>query len=60
VDLAEDKAGDFERLYGLDSTGMALIRPDGYIAWRSVSNTSDAHKAFKNAFSQVSYSSKSA
>ncbi|TXN31167.1 FAD-dependent monooxygenase [Lacisediminihabitans profunda] len=27
--------GDFESLYGLESTGAALVRPDGFVAWRS-------------------------
>lgn len=60
VDLAEEIDGDFERLYGLDSTGATLLRPDGYIAWRAVSKTSDAQEVFEDAFSHVSYGVKSA
>ncbi|GCD95521.1 FAD-dependent monooxygenase [Embleya hyalina] len=35
VRLREERPGTFRRLYGLPSSGAALIRPDGHIAWRA-------------------------
>lgn len=31
----QDDAGEFARVYGLDPDGAVLVRPDGYVAWRS-------------------------
>jgi hypothetical protein len=33
-DLLDDGAHFCER-YGIDATGAVLVRPDGYVAWRS-------------------------
>jgi putative polyketide hydroxylase len=30
-----DPSGRFEELYGIDSEGAVLVRPDGFVAWRS-------------------------
>lgn len=30
-----DPSGRFEELYGIGSKGAALVRPDGFVAWRS-------------------------
>lgn len=29
--------GDWSRLYGVDTDGAVLVRPDGYVAWRTAS-----------------------
>lgn len=30
-----DPSGQFERAFGIDATGASLIRPDGFVAWRT-------------------------
>ena len=32
-------AGEFAAAYGIAAGGAALVRPDGYIAWRSAAST---------------------
>lgn len=46
--LIED--GDWARLYGLGSSGAALIRPDGHVAWRTTqgpATSADLEAAFR-------------
>jgi 2-polyprenyl-6-methoxyphenol hydroxylase-like FAD-dependent oxidoreductase len=31
----EDPAGEFAQVFGLEPTGAVLVRPDGFVAWRS-------------------------
>jgi 2-polyprenyl-6-methoxyphenol hydroxylase-like FAD-dependent oxidoreductase len=38
----EDPGGRFRELYGLARDGAVLIRPDGYVAWRSPTGSADA------------------
>ncbi|KAJ5273244.1 hypothetical protein N7478_008369 [Penicillium angulare] len=47
--------GDFQKLFGVSQGGCALVRPDGYIAWRSSELPSDAAKALDGAVSQVAF-----
>ncbi len=35
-------AGRFEQCYGIDARGAVLVRPDGFVAWRSSGRVSDA------------------
>ncbi|MGH3320724.1 MAG: FAD-dependent monooxygenase [Streptosporangiaceae bacterium] len=44
----------FRTAYGVDADGATLVRPDGYIAWRTVSAPADRAKALTNALSSVS------
>ncbi|MEU2719745.1 FAD-dependent monooxygenase [Streptomyces smyrnaeus] len=39
----------FRTAYGLESTGAALIRPDGYIAWRAITAPADPAQALNVA-----------
>ena len=34
--------GDFATAYGVGPSGAALVRPDGYVAWRAPAHTADA------------------
>jgi len=36
-----DSDGSFSAAYGISSRGAALVRPDGFVAWRSQGETSD-------------------
>ncbi len=44
-----DEDGSFARHYHLGDTGAALIRPDGYLAWRRPGPASDARTALGSA-----------
>lgn len=37
-----DPASEFLTQYGLETTGAVLVRPDGFVAWRSVGAADDA------------------
>jgi putative polyketide hydroxylase len=45
----DDEDGSFARHYRLRDTGAALIRPDGYLAWRRPGPGSDALTALRSA-----------
>jgi hypothetical protein len=36
-----DPEGRWTTTYGLDATGAVLVRPDGYVGWRSPAMTAD-------------------
>ena len=36
------KSGRFAEVYGIGSQGAALLRPDGFVAWRTASASGDA------------------
>ncbi|KAF7553727.1 hypothetical protein G7046_g7028 [Stylonectria norvegica] len=57
VDVEETETASFEKSFGVKD-GAVLVRPDGYIAWRSAVKTKDALGSLKKALEQVSYSSK--
>jgi 2-polyprenyl-6-methoxyphenol hydroxylase-like FAD-dependent oxidoreductase len=48
-----DPDGDWHDIYGVDSDGAVLIRPDGYVAWRSRSGVSDPSKVLRAAIDSV-------
>jgi 2-polyprenyl-6-methoxyphenol hydroxylase-like FAD-dependent oxidoreductase len=54
VDAVPSDMQQFRDAYGLLPTGAALIRPDGYIAWRSRDLPADPLRLLKDAFSLVS------
>jgi putative polyketide hydroxylase len=33
-----DVSGTFAEAYGIEATGAVLVRPDGFVAWRAVSD----------------------
>jgi hypothetical protein len=50
-DLADVEAR-FEQAYGISSSGATLVRPDGFVAWRSESAATDAPAVLHSALSQ--------
>ncbi|KAJ5112569.1 hypothetical protein N7532_000614 [Penicillium argentinense] len=47
--------GDFQGWFGVSSTGAALIRPDGYIAWRAKEAPPNLAQVLDQAISIVSF-----
>jgi putative polyketide hydroxylase len=45
-----DSDGGFHEAYGIDIAGAVLVRPDGYVAWRSHSGVSKPLEALRAAF----------
>ena len=48
-----DEAGEWSSRYGADRDGAVLIRPDGFIAWRSRTGVGDAASSFETVLDQV-------
>ncbi len=46
---------DWHAAYGLGADGAALIRPDGYVAWRAPALPADPAAALTAAFGQVAF-----
>lgn len=53
VQLARQQ--DFQKAFGVSSSGAVLIRPDGYIAWRVQELPSDAAQILDGVLSTVSF-----
>ncbi|KAJ5484041.1 hypothetical protein N7539_005837 [Penicillium diatomitis] len=51
-----DEEDDFQTLFGISSSGAVLVRPDGYIAWRSMKAPPNAEQTLNEVFSRVSWS----
>jgi 2-polyprenyl-6-methoxyphenol hydroxylase-like FAD-dependent oxidoreductase len=51
-DLA-DPSGRFAAVYGLTDTGAALIRPDGFVAWRAQTLPADPETALREALASL-------
>jgi hypothetical protein len=48
-----DPDGDWHDVYGVDSDGAILVRPDGYVAWRSRSGASDPQEILRGAIDSL-------
>jgi aklavinone 12-hydroxylase len=48
----EDVEARFEQSYGISSAGASLVRPDGFVAWRSESAAADATALVHEALRQ--------
>ena len=46
---------EFRTAFGIGATGASLIRPDGYVAWRSIGLPTDPVGAVAAAFAHVSF-----
>jgi hypothetical protein len=46
-------APTFAAAYGIGSSGASLVRPDGYVAWRAQTHTSDASERLVAVLRQV-------
>jgi putative polyketide hydroxylase len=50
---ATDVDGAFEKTYGIDPDGAVLVRPDGFIAWRSRTAGPSPETALRDALSTI-------
>ena len=48
-----DPDGNWHEAYGVDADGAVLVRPDGYVAWRSRSGASNPAEALRAALDRV-------
>jgi hypothetical protein len=48
TDLGDPEAG-FLTTFGISSTGAVLVRPDGFVAWRSTAGSADCRKEIAEA-----------
>jgi hypothetical protein len=48
-----DPHGRFTEAYGVDPAGAALIRPDGFVAWRAPAAPADPHAAVHAALARM-------
>jgi 2-polyprenyl-6-methoxyphenol hydroxylase-like FAD-dependent oxidoreductase len=48
-----DREGQFAPAFGLTSSGAALVRPDGFVAWRSAAMPDDPVRALETALTRV-------
>jgi 2-polyprenyl-6-methoxyphenol hydroxylase-like FAD-dependent oxidoreductase len=48
-----DPGDGFAAAYGLSGSGAALIRPDGFVAWRAKERASDPQAALAHAFDTI-------
>jgi 2-polyprenyl-6-methoxyphenol hydroxylase-like FAD-dependent oxidoreductase len=48
-----DGQGRFEELYGTGPAGASLIRPDGFVAWRSQADGNDAETVLTAVLTQI-------
>ena len=47
-----DPDGRFAATYGISSSGALLVRPDGFIAWRSHAHAADPGSVLREALAQ--------
>jgi len=45
--------GQWQAAYGVEADGAVLVRPDGYVAWRSRSGVANAEASLRAAFDQM-------
>ncbi|HEY3680608.1 MAG TPA: FAD-dependent monooxygenase [Bradyrhizobium sp.] len=48
-----DPDGNFQEVYGIDPAGAVLVRPDGYIAWRSRSGSANPQDSLRGAIDNL-------
>jgi putative polyketide hydroxylase len=48
-----DEEGEWSSRYGVERDGVVLIRPDGFVAWRSKTSVDDPAMAFETILDQV-------
>lgn len=53
--LPEDAAAAVRSAFGLGVGGASLVRPDGYIAWRTRESPQEPERALREAFAQASF-----
>ena len=58
ADLQPSDLEAFRKAFGLSAGGASLIRPDGYIGWRSVALADDPAGALTEALAQISFAAR--
>ena len=48
-----DPDGNWHEIYGVDSDGAVLVRPDGHVAWRSRSHQANPAESLRAAFDRL-------
>src|SRR5262249_51800118 len=48
-----DRAGDWCSTYGVTPTGAVIVRPDGFVAWRSRSGSSSAEEEIERVLGHL-------
>jgi putative polyketide hydroxylase len=48
-----DPDGRWPAAYGITNDGAVLVRPDGFVAWRSVGTVDDPARVLTSALSEV-------
>jgi putative polyketide hydroxylase len=51
--LIDDSTGTFTSAYAISTTGAVLVRPDGFVAWRSERLPDDPSAALAGALREV-------
>ena len=49
----DDVAAHFQKRYGIDDTGAVLVRPDGFIGWRSAQLESEPTRILDGVLRQI-------
>ncbi|HEY6343667.1 MAG TPA: FAD-dependent monooxygenase [Bryobacteraceae bacterium] len=49
----EDPTGSFADSYGISASGAVLIRPDGFVAWRSTDSTAPSARDFERVLGSL-------
>ncbi|MFF1817656.1 FAD-dependent monooxygenase [Kribbella sp. NPDC058245] len=49
----DERVDDLLQRYGLEPSGAILVRPDGFVGFRSISRTGDEQKALSGALRQI-------
>ncbi|KAF7537720.1 hypothetical protein G7Z17_g12795 [Cylindrodendrum hubeiense] len=57
-EVEETEGSNIGESFGIGETGAVLVRPDGYVAWRSLTKPVDAVASLGSALGQVSYAVK--
>jgi 2-polyprenyl-6-methoxyphenol hydroxylase-like FAD-dependent oxidoreductase len=48
-----NRDGNLHTAYGIEPDGAVLVRPDGYVAWRSRSSVSNPEQALREVFDRI-------
>jgi 2-polyprenyl-6-methoxyphenol hydroxylase-like FAD-dependent oxidoreductase len=53
IDVHEERSGTFQDAYGLSSEGAVLVRPDGFVGWRTPSAPEHGDPTLANVLERV-------
>ena len=48
-----DPEGNWHAAYGIDADGAVLVRPDGYVAWRSRNGVASPEASLRDVFDRL-------